>query len=159
MRLAIASDHAGYPLKQHLVGFLRAQGHHVLDLGVHAEQPSTDYPDAAIAVGRALQRQEAERGIVLCGSGVGVCIAANKLHGVYAAICHDTYSAAQGVEHDGMNVLCLGARVVGITLAEHLCAAFIAAQFQADQERFVRRADKVKALEQGLAPSGQRPLG
>jgi len=147
MKLAIASDHAGYPLKQHLVAFLRAQGHEVQDLGVDAEQPSTDYPDAAIAVGQALQRQEAERGIVLCGSGVGVCIAANKLHGVYAAICHDTYSAAQGVEHDGMNVLCLGARVVGITLAEHLCLAFLGAHFQADQARFVRRADKVKALE------------
>lgn len=95
-----------------------------------------------------MQRQEVERGIVLCGSGVGVCIAANKLRGVYAAICHDTYSAAQGVEHDGMNVLCLGARVIGISLAEQLCLAFLGAQFQADQERFVRRADKVKALEQ-----------
>jgi len=147
MKVAIASDHAGFALKQHLVGFLRGQGHELQDLGVDAEQPSVDYPDAAIAVGQALQRQEAERGIVLCGSGVGVCIAANKLHGIYAAICHDTYSAAQGVEHDGMNVLCLGGRVIGITLAEHLCQAFLGASFQADQERFVRRADKVKALE------------
>lgn len=148
MKIALATDHAGYPLKHHLVEYLRKQGHEVEDLGVHSAEVSTDYPDAAESVGRALQAGRVERGIAICGSGVGVCIAANKMHGIYAALCHDTYSAAQGVEHDGMNVLCLGGRIVGIALAEALVDAFLGARFQQEQARFVRRADKVKALEQ-----------
>jgi ribose 5-phosphate isomerase B len=148
MKLAMATDHAGYVLKHFLVGYLRSKGHEVEDLGVYSAETSADYPDAAELVGRALQAGRVERGIVVCGSGVGVCIAANKMHGIYAALCHDTYSAAQGVEHDGMNVLCLGGRIVGTALAESLVDAFVGARFQSEQARFVRRADKVKALEQ-----------
>jgi ribose 5-phosphate isomerase B len=146
MKIALASDHAGYPLKQHMVSYLKTQGHDALDLGVNTADVSSDYPDAAAAVAAAVLDGRAERGILICGSGVGACIAANKEPGVYAAICHDTYSAHQGVEHDNMNVLCLGAKVVGTALAEELAYVFIAAQFNGG-ERYVRRFAMVQAVE------------
>jgi ribose 5-phosphate isomerase B len=148
MRVAIAADHAGYFLKAYLVPYLQQRGHEVIDLGVSTDAVSADYPDVALAVGSAVRSGQAERGIVVCGSGVGACIAANKMDGIYAAIAHDTYSAAQGVEHDNMNVLCLGGRVIGTTTAETLVDAFLGAAF-AGEERFVRRFNKVKAIEQG----------
>jgi ribose 5-phosphate isomerase B len=146
MKIALASDHAGYPLKQHMVSYLKTQGHDALDLGVNTADVSSDYPDAAAAVAAAVLDGRAERGILICGSGVGACIAANKEPGIYAAICHDTYSAHQGVEHDNMNVLCLGAKVVGTALAEELAYVFIAAQFNGG-ERYVRRFEMVQAVE------------
>jgi len=146
MKLAIASDHAGFTLKQHLVTYLNSYGHQVLDLGVDSDATPTDYPDVAVAVGEAVLDHRAERGIVICGSGVGACIASNKIQGIYAAIAHDTYSAAQGVEHDRMNVLCLGGRIVGPSLAEQLVEAFVRAQPNPN-ERYERRFQKVKKLE------------
>ncbi|HVR70099.1 MAG TPA: ribose 5-phosphate isomerase B [Vicinamibacteria bacterium] len=145
MKVALGSDHAGYALKQHLAGTLRGEGHDVLDLGTHSEAPA-DYPDAAEAVGRAVVLGRAERGLLVCGSGVGASVAASKLPGVRAAVCHDTYSARQGVEHDDMTVLVLGARVVGPALAGELVSAFLAARFSGE-ERHRRRLAKVKALE------------
>ncbi len=147
MKLALGSDHAGYPLKAHLVAFLRAQGHEVLDLGTDSPDRSVDYPDYARAVAEKVAAGEVERGLAICGSGVGASIAANKVPGVYAAMCHDTYSAHQGVEHDNMNVLALGARIIGVALAEEIVQAFLGAQFQADEERLIRRHNKVKAIE------------
>ena len=146
MRIAIGTDHGGFPLKADVASLLSQLGHEVVDVGAHALDPSDDYPDFARAVGQAVQRGEAERGIVICGSGVGACIAANKLRGVRAGVCHDTYSAHQAVEHDDMNVLCLGARVVGSEVARELVQAFLAARFRTE-ERYIRRLDKVKALE------------
>ncbi len=146
MKLALASDHAGYPLKQQLVEYLREKGHEVLDLGVDTPDVSSDYPDAALAVGAAVLDGRAERGILVCGSGVGASVAANKMRGIYAAICHDVYSAHQGVEHDNMNVLCLGGRIVGVNLARELADAFISATFMGE-ERFQRRFGKVQAIE------------
>lgn len=151
MKLALASDHAGYPLKQHLIDYLRKQDHDVLDLGVDTPDVPSDYPDAAYAITQALLDGRAERGILTCGSGVGACVAANKVAGIYAAICHDTYSAHQGVEHDNMNVLCLGARIIGTNLAEELASAFVAARFSGE-ERHVRRFGKVQAIERGERP-------
>lgn len=148
MRVAIAADHAGYFMKAYLVPYLQKRGHEVIDLGVDTDAVSADYPDAAKAVGQAVLDGRAERGIVICGSGVGACIAANKMNGIYAAIAHDTYSAAQGVEHDNMNVLCIGGRVVGTTTAETLVDAFLGARFAAE-ERFIRRFNKVRDIEQG----------
>ena len=145
MRVAIAADHAGFELKQHLAGWLRGSGHDVIDLGTTSTDP-VDYPDYAAAVGHAVVDGRAERGIVVCGSGVGASVAANKLPGVRAGLCHDTYSAAQGVEHDDINVLVLGARVIGPSLAETLVSAFLAAEFSG-AERHVRRLAKVHALE------------
>ena len=148
MKLALASDHAGYPLKQHLVEYLRKQGHDVVDLGVDTGDVPSDYPDAAERVGKALlDGGGVERGILVCGSGVGVCIAANKIHGIYACVCHDTYSAHQGVEHDQMNVLVLGARIIGPNLAEEISDSFIAAR-PSDEERHLRRVGKIKAIEE-----------
>lgn len=147
MKIALAADHAGYDLKQHLVYHLIQAGHEVLDLGVDSAETATDYPDVAQAVGRAIISGQAERGILICGSGVGACIAANKMRGIYAAICHDPYSAAQGVEHDNMNVLCLGGRIIGPALAPHLADAFVSARFNSDTERYVRRFDKMRAIE------------
>jgi ribose 5-phosphate isomerase B len=147
MKIALASDHAGFPLKQHLVGYLKQHGHEVIDLGVETDSVPSDYPDAAEALGKAVLDGRAERGILLCGSGVGACVAANKQTGIYAAICHDTYSAHQGVEHDNMNVLCIGARVVGQNVAEELALAFIHATFSG-AERHVRRFNKTLAIEQ-----------
>lgn len=145
MQVAVGADHAGVGLKQHLVEWLRGQGHEVIDLGTHSTEP-VDYPDYAEAVGRAVLDGRAERGLIVCGSGVGACIAANKLPGIRAGLCHDTYSAAQGVLHDDANVLVLGARVIGPALAEALLASFLAARFT-HAERHVRRLNKVKALE------------
>lgn len=148
MRVAIGSDHAGYFLKAYLIPYLQKQGHDVLDLGVNTDAVPADYPDTSWAVGRAVLDGQAERGIIICGSGVGACIAANKMHGIYAAIAHDTYSAAQGVQHDNMNVLCLGGRIIGPTTAETLTDAFLGATF-AGEERLVRRFNKVRDIEQG----------
>jgi len=149
MKIAVACDHAGYPLKHIVLDAVRASGHEVLDLGTDSTEP-VDYPDFAEKLGRALKSGEAERGILLCGSGVGASIAANKMSGIYAAVCHDTYSAHQGVEHDDMNVLCLGARIVGPELVYELVTAFLAARFVGDdpgQERHRRRVDKVRKIE------------
>ena len=146
MRIAIASDHAGFKLKQDLVEYLGELGHSVIDLGTDSEAP-VDYPDYAAAVGNAVRGGTAERGVLLCGSGVGASVAANKLRGIRAGLCHDTYSAHQGVEHDDMNVLVLGARVIGPALARELVTAFVHATFSSE-ERHVRRLNKVKALEE-----------
>lgn len=145
MKIAIGSDHAGFLLKASLSQFLCAQGHELLDLGSPDERPS-DYPDFAEAVGRAVLDQRAERGILICGSGVGASVAANKLPGIRAGLCHDTYSAHQGVEHDDMNVLVLGSRVIGPKLAEELVRAFVGASFSREP-RHQRRLAKIKALE------------
>jgi ribose 5-phosphate isomerase B len=145
MKIALGSDHAGFALKQELTEALRGEGHDVLDVGTYSEAPA-DYPDSAEAVGNAVAHSRAERGVLICGSGVGASVAASKLPGIRAAVCHDTYSAHQGVEHDDMNVLVLGARVVGPALARELVRAFLAARFSGE-ERHRRRLDKVKALE------------
>lgn len=145
MRVAVAADHAGYPLKEGVLDQVRALGHQALDLGTDSMAP-VDYPDIARAVGAAIMRGAADRGVLLCGSGVGAAIAANKMRGVRAAICHDTYSARQGVEHDAMNVLALGARVIGPAMIPELVHAFVNAVFTAE-ERHVRRLDKVAQLE------------
>ncbi|BAM04810.1 RpiB/LacA/LacB family sugar-phosphate isomerase [Phycisphaera mikurensis] len=146
MKVAVAADHGGFSHKQRVVEIVRAAGHEAVDLGAHELDPADDYPDFAERVGRAIQRGEAERAILLCGSGVGACIAANKLDGVRASVCHDVYSAHQGVEHDDMNVLCLGARIIGPALLDDLVEAFLKAELAAG-ERFRRRLDKVAALE------------
>ncbi len=146
MKIALASDHAGYPLKQHLVDYLSKLGYEVLDLGVNTAAVSADYPDAAQAVGSALLDGRAERGIIACGSGVGACIAANKIQGIYASIVHDVYSAHQGVEHDQMNVICVGSRIIGTALAEEIATTFLNAKFSGEA-RHARRFDKVQALE------------
>jgi ribose 5-phosphate isomerase B len=145
MRIALSADHAGYLLKQELAAKLTQQGHEVLDLGTHSTSP-VDYPDSAEAVALALHDGQAERGIIVCGSGAGVSIAASKFPGIRAAVCHDTYTAHQAVEHDDMNVLCLGARVVGGSLALEVAHAFLAARFSGE-ERHQRRLDKVNAIE------------
>jgi RpiB/LacA/LacB family sugar-phosphate isomerase len=146
MRIAIASDHAGFKLKQDLVKYLGELGHTVVDLGTNSEDP-VDYPDYAAAIGHAVLEGAAERGVLICGSGVGASVAANKLKGIRASICHDTYSAHQGVEHDHMNVLVLGARVIGPALGRELATAFLHATFSGE-ERHVRRLNKIKALEE-----------
>ena len=145
MRVIAAADHRGYPLKDILVARLRAQGHDVTDAGTNSPE-AVDYPDLAVAVGEAIRRGEADRAILVCGSGVGAVIAANKLDGIRAGLTHDTYSAHQGVEHDDMNVICLGSKIIGEELAFEIVDAFLAARFQ-DEERYRRRLDKVKALE------------
>ncbi len=147
MKLAIGADHAGFPLKEYLIKYLRERGHEPVDVGTDSEQP-VDYPDFAAAVAQKVISGEAERGIVVCGSGVGASIAANKIPGIYAALCHDTYSGHQGVEHDNMNVLCLGCRVVGPALAVEIVDAFLGAHFQTNEERHVRRHRKVLAIEE-----------
>ena len=145
MRIAVACDHAGFPLKATILETIRRAGHEPLDLGTDSTA-SVDYPDYALKIGRAIRSGEAERGILICGSGVGACIAANKLEGVYASVCHDTYSAHQGVEHDDMNVLCLGARIIGPEPAVEIVEAFAGAVFS-DEERHRRRVGKIKAIE------------
>ena len=152
MKIAIASDHAGFPLKEEVRDYVRKQGHEVEDLGAYNTEPS-DYPDFALLVGKALMAGKVERGILICGSGVGVCVAANKMPGVRAGMCHDTYSAHQGVEHDEMNVLVLGARIIGTALAFECVDAYLKANFIAKEERFVRRLNKVKAIEKQYMPS------
>ncbi|HTW46915.1 MAG TPA: ribose 5-phosphate isomerase B [Acidobacteriaceae bacterium] len=146
MKLVIGADHAGYPLKEEVRGYLERLGHEVIDLGAFNAEPS-DYPDYAEAVGRAVQLGRGERGILICGSGVGVCVAANKMPGIRACMCHDHYSAHQGVEHDDMNVLVLGARIIGQETAFEMVAAFLGARFQGQVERYTRRLNKVKAIE------------
>lgn len=146
MNLAIGSDHAGFELKEEVRKYIAAAGHQVLDVGAFSTEPS-DYPDFAELVGRALHAGEAERGILICGSGVGVSVAACKMPGIRAAMCHDTYSAHQGVEHDDMNVLVMGARIIGSALAFELVNAYLSAKFQSAQERFVRRLNKVNRIE------------
>lgn len=152
MKIAIASDHAGFPLKEEVRDYVRKLGHEVEDLGAYNTEPS-DYPDFALLVGKALIAGTAERGILICGSGVGVCIAANKMPGVRAGMCHDTYSAHQGVEHDEMNVLVLGARIIGPALAFECVDSYLKANFIAKEERFVRRLNKVKAIEKQYMPA------
>ena len=146
MKLVIGSDHAGFPLKEEVRVYLAKAGHEVVDLGAYNTEPS-DYPDFAEKVGLALLRGDAPRGVLICGSGVGVCVAANKIPGIRAGMCHDTYSAHQGVEHDDMNVLVLGARIIGSALAFEIVDRFVAAKFIATEERFVRRFKKVLAIE------------
>lgn len=152
MKVAIGCDHAGFPLKATVMDAVRAAGHEPIDVGTHSSE-AVDYPDYAEMVGRAILRGEAERGVMLCGSAVGANIAANKMRGIYAGICHDTYSAHQGVEHDDMNLLCLGARIIGPEPAKEIVAAFLRARFVGDdpgEERHKRRVGKVRDLEAGL---------
>ena len=145
MRIVIGSDHAGFPLKDHLLPFLAGLGHKVQDVGTYGTEP-VDYPDYAEAVAACVLRGEAQRGIVICGSGVGASVTANKLPGIRAGLCHDTYSAHQGVEHDQMNVLVLGARVIGEAMARELVQAYINATFT-NEQRHLRRLAKVTAIE------------
>ena len=146
MRVAVASDHAGFPLKDEVMHVIREAGHEVIDLGTDSTA-AVDYPDFAEKLGQAIVDGKAERGVLVCGSGVGACIAANKIDGIYAGLCHDTYSAAQGVEHDNMNVLCLGARIIGPAVVPGLVNAFLGAQFSTD-ERHRRRVGKIQKIEQ-----------
>ncbi len=151
MRVIIASDHAGFQLKQILREFLKKQNYEVIDLGTDSELP-VDYPDFAEKLGLEVLKTQATRGILICGSGVGASVAANKIRGIRAGLAHDTYSAHQGVEHDAMNVLCLGARVIGTELAKELVKAFLAAEFTGE-ERHRRRLEKVAALERNFCQS------
>ena len=146
LNIAIGADHAGFALKAEVAAIISGLGHDVRDLGAHEFDADDDYPDFAAPVGRAVAGGSAERGIIVCGSGVGASVAANKIPGVRAAMCHDTYSAHQGVEHDDMNVLCLGGRIIGIELMREIIAAFLAARFTGE-ERHRRRLSKVIALE------------
>ena len=160
MKLVIASDHAGFSLKEELRANLAAAGHEIVDLGAFKVEPEDDYPDFAQRVGEAIRAGVAPRGILICGSGVGVCIAANKMPGIRAGICHDVYSAHQGVEHDDMNVLVLGARIVGGSLAIDLAHTYIGAKFQAGEGRFARRFNKVLAIEaKYLCGDGEKQAG
>ncbi len=145
MKIAIGADHGGFDLKERLAAFLRKQGHTVIDVGAYDDRPS-DYPDFALAVAGKVLGKKAVRGILVCGSGVGACIAANKIPGIRAAVSHDTFSAHQGVEDDAMNVLCLGARIIGPQLAEEVVAAYINARFS-HAARHRRRLQKVKKIE------------
>jgi len=151
MKIVIGSDHAGFQLKVAMGDLLRSLNQEVLDVGAFNENPS-DYPDFAEAVGRAILERKAERGVLICGSGVGASVAANKLTGIRAAVCHDSYSAHQGVEHDDMNILVLGSRIIGVKLAENLVKAYLAANFT-NEDRHVRRLAKIKALESKFAVS------
>jgi ribose 5-phosphate isomerase B len=150
MKIAVACDHAGFPLKADVIEIIEKCGHQAIDLGTDSTK-SVDYPDYAEKLGREIQAGNAERGILLCGSGIGASIAANKMKGIYAAVCHDTYSAHQGVEHDRMNVLCLGARIIGPELAREIVSAFLPAEFNAE-ERHIRRTNKIKQLEEANNP-------
>jgi RpiB/LacA/LacB family sugar-phosphate isomerase len=151
MKIVIGSDHAGFQLKAAMGDLLRSLNQEVLDVGAFNENPS-DYPDFAEAVGRAILERKAERGVLICGSGVGASVAANKLTGIRAAVCHDSYSAHQGVEHDDMNILVLGSRIIGVKLAEDLVKAYLAAKFT-NEDRHIRRLAKIKALESKFAVS------
>ncbi len=155
MKVAIGTDHGGYTLKSDLVKVLESLGHEVIDKGAYDFDAEDDFPDFAGPVAEAVQTGDADRGIILCGSGVGACIAANKFPGVRAGICHDTYSAGQGVRHDDMNVLCMGARVVGVALAEDLVRSFMSASLE-PEPRFRRRLAKVAAIEnEQISRAGQ----
>lgn len=151
MKIAVGFDHAGFPLKETVLKAVQNAGHEPVDMGTNSAEP-VDFPDITEKVGRAVQSGEAERGILVCGSGIGACIAANKMKGVYASICHDTYSAAQGVLHDDMNVLCLGGRVIGPELAKVLILAFLNASYLGNDsggERLARRVNKIHKMENG----------
>jgi ribose 5-phosphate isomerase B len=145
MRVAVACDHAGFPLKDEVMRLIVENGHQPLNLGTDNSDP-VDYPDFAAKLGQAIVEGTADRGVLICGSGVGACIAANKIDGIYACLCHDVYSAGQGVEHDNMNVLCLGARIIGPALVSGLIGAFLGAQFSTE-ERHRRRVGKIRDLE------------
>ena len=145
VRIAIGADHAGYGYKSLLAQELWEQGHDVVDLGTDGPE-SVDYPDFAAAVAETVAAGEVDRGILVCGSAVGVCVTANKVPGIRAGVCHDTYSAHQGVEHDDMNVLCMGERVIGIEVAREIVASFLSVEYH-PEERFERRLDKVRAVE------------
>ncbi|HMK38195.1 MAG TPA: ribose 5-phosphate isomerase B [Bacteroidota bacterium] len=145
MTVAVAADHAGFDMKQWLLAALAEEGHRLIDLGTNSREP-VDYPDYARAVGEAILAGKAERGIIVCGSGVGACVAANKMKGIRAGTCHDTYSGHQGVEHDDMNVLCLGSRVIGTAPALEISRAFLSARFS-NEERHVRRVAKTRDIE------------
>lgn len=146
MRVAVAFDHRGVKLREDIAEAVHVAGHDVVDLGVEKPEPPVDYPDLARKLGEAVLAGEADRGVLVCGSGVGASVAANKLRGIRAAICHDVYSAHQGVEHDDMNVLCLGSEVVGAALARDLVAAFLRAEFDGG-ERYRRRLEKIEEME------------
>ena len=151
MKIAVGFDHAGFPLKETVLKAIQTSGHEPIDVGTNSPEP-VDFPDITEKVGRAVQSGEAKRGILVCGSGIGACIAANKMKGVYASICHDTYSAAQGVLHDDMNVLCLGGRVIGPELAKALIPAFLNATYLGNDsggERLARRVNKIHKMENG----------
>ncbi len=150
MKIAVGCDHGGFPLKDVVLESVQATGHEVIDVGTFSAE-AVDFPDFVKKVGEKIQAGEAERGILICGSGIGAAIAANKMKGIYASICHDTYSAAQGVEHDAMNVLCMGGRVIGPELVKVIVPAFLGARYlgvDKDGERFARRVNKIKAMEQ-----------
>jgi ribose 5-phosphate isomerase B len=153
MRIAVGADHAGTPLNEKIIDELRSLGHEVVDLGTHDPLAPDDYPDYAVAVAEKVVSGSCERGVLICGSGVGVCVAANKVPGIRAGMCHDTYSAHQGVEHDHTNVLVLGARVIGEALARELVRTFVNAQFSSE-ERHLRRLAKVTSIEEQYC--GQR---
>ena len=149
MKIAVGCDHAGFPLKDAVIESVKAAGHEVIDVGTYSTA-AVDFPDFTRKVGEKIQSGEAERGILVCGSGIGASIAANKMKGIYAAICHDTYSAAQGVMHDAMNVLCLGGRVIGPELVKVLVPAFLNARYQGNDpggERLAKRVGKIKEME------------
>ena len=149
MKVAVAFDHRGTKLRERVLADLDALGHDILDLGEDSPEPPVDYPDKAREVGEAIQRGDAERGVLICGSGVGACVAACKMTGIRAAICHDVYSAHQGVEHDDMNVICFGSEIIGGELALDLIRAFLGARFDGG-ERYVERLKKVEAMEKGM---------
>ncbi len=145
MNIAVACDHGGFPLKQTVIDTLKSEGQNVIDLGTNSTE-SVDFPDYAVKIASAIREGFAERAVFLCGSGVGACIAANKISGLYAGVCHDTYSARQGVEHDNMNVLCIGARIVGEELVKELVRAFLKGKYL-DEGRYQRRVNKIYQLE------------
>ena len=147
MKVVVGSDHAGFELKKQVAAFVRDLGHEVIDVGTDNGTDPVDYPDYAESVCKVIMNNEAERGILICGSGVGASVAANKLPGIAAGLCHDTYSAHQGVEHDDINVLVMGARIIGPELARELVKAYLSAQFT-NEERHRRRLEKVRALEE-----------
>ena len=146
MKLAVGADHAGFDLKAQIIPWLESTGHEVVDVGAHTLDPADDFPDFAAAVARSVTGGQAQRGVMICGSGVGASIATNKVSGIRSCLCHDTYTARQGVEHNDMNVICLGGRVIGIETAKEVIAAFIGADFM-PETRFQRRIDKVSEIE------------
>ncbi len=154
LRVVLGADHGGFPLKTKLLPWLEARGYQVLDMGAHSLDPADDYPDFAEAVAQKVASDQGARGLLICGSGVGACIAANKVPGIRASVCQETYSARQGVEHDDMNILCLGARVTGVELAKELVSAFLNARFSGE-ERHRRRLEKVLEMERKALQTGE----
>ena len=147
MRVAVGADHAGFNLRETVISTIEAAGHQVVDLGAHAYDAEDDYPDRAAPVAEAVMSGDVDRGVIVCGSGIGAAVTANKFRGVRASICHDTYSAAQGVVHDDMNVLCIGGRVVGDAIATELVKSFLSAEM-GEEVRYHRRLDKLTAIEE-----------